>query len=160
MRVHPSIANAYWSQIHGSRRSKSRQRLWGFPCGASLPDFIVKFGSGEGGEVVIPGRLMNAGLLGDGAPEPREFLLSSNSSRCGSVVSGDPEIRANQEPLVCTGALQGRQGRGSFGAIFFEAFFVVFNQAEPSISVAPHAHISRMEGGKGREERVGEDLWE
>lgn len=110
--------------------------------------------------MVIPGWLMNAGRLSNGAPEPREFVLLSKSTLCGSVVSGDPGIRANQEPPVCTGALQGRQGRGSFGAIFFEAFYVVFNQAEPSISVAPHTHIDRMEGVRRMDEIIVDDLWE
>ncbi|MCJ1468546.1 hypothetical protein MMC07_007175 [Pseudocyphellaria aurata] len=112
MRVHPSIADAYWSQIQGSRRSDDKHGYWGFPCDAPLLDFKLKFLNG-GGEVVIPGRFMNAGKLTDGAPDP-----------------------------LCTGALQGRHGRGSVAALFFEAFFVVFNQADPSISIAPHAKPS------------------
>ncbi|KAL8641233.1 MAG: hypothetical protein Q9228_001932 [Teloschistes exilis] len=37
---------------------------------------------------------------------------------------------------VCRGALQGTSGIGSVAAPFFLTFFVVFNQAEPSISFA------------------------
>lgn len=71
MIVEPSIAKAYWARIHNSRRSKGKDRYWGFPCDARLLDFKLKFFNGR--EVVIPGRFMNAGRLNGGAPKPREF---------------------------------------------------------------------------------------
>lgn len=97
MRVHPSIADAYWSQIQGSRRLKGRgkERYWGFPCDAPLRDFKLKFLSG-GGEVVIPARFMNAGYLNDGAPKPREFCFPS-SLLVNQLILGIQRFRLTKE---------------------------------------------------------------
>lgn len=73
MTVSPAIADAYWAQVKGAIKTTAddgKTSYWGAPCDANLPDFSLQIGDGT---AVIPGLLLNAGLLSDAAALPREF---------------------------------------------------------------------------------------
>lgn len=72
MHVHPSMAAAYYAQVNGAV-SQPDGSNWGVPCNEPLPDFSLQIGDGT---AVIPGNLMNAGLLLGAAPLPRKTFSS------------------------------------------------------------------------------------
>ncbi|KAL8775345.1 MAG: hypothetical protein Q9209_000352 [Squamulea sp. 1 TL-2023] len=103
----------YWAQVDGSQPivlPPLTGETWLYPCAVKLPDIKVSIGIGKT-PVTIPGSKLNAGEFG-------------------------PQAKG-----ACYGGLQHTAAFpfGLLGAPFFTSAFVVFNQAEPSISIAAQA---------------------
>lgn len=57
-----NVVDAYWNTVAGAR-FEAKWAAIVFPCGTTLPDFIIGIGLYKG---VVPARYMNYGPLGDG----------------------------------------------------------------------------------------------
>lgn len=96
MHVDSDIVTAYYGQVNGAV-SQPDGSNWGFPCNEPLPDFSLQIGDGT---AVIPGKLMNAGLLINGAPLPRKTFSSSSPSSPSSYTPHTPFLSFSSPNLA------------------------------------------------------------
>lgn len=111
----PALLEAYYTAIPSATNSP-KYGGWVFNCDAELPDLTLGIG---GGEVVVPGSLVNFASNGD-----------------GSCFGG----------LQSTG---GGLGFSILGDVFLKAVFAVFDQGGERVGFAPQAGGGRAGGGGG-----------
>lgn len=86
----------------------------------------MKISVGAGQSHYILGTTFNAGHISDSKPAHILCIVQRDSGYETNLTFAD----------ICRGALQASEGPASAAAPFFLTFFVVFNQAAPSISFA------------------------
>jgi len=110
MLVDDSVEVGYWDNVDGAQVNEEAGGVI-FPCNADLPDIQVAIGNNL---ATVSGSNLN-------------FASVGTDSQTGDS--------------YCFGGLQSNQGLSFsiYGDVFFRSQFVVFNGADPSVSVAPHS---------------------
>ena len=123
MTVDAKIAQAYYTQVPGSVDTSGQGKGWTIPCHTTPPDLTLHIGSGI---ALISGHLLNTNVTNGTSKYSTIRLL---------------RISDTTSITDCIGALQGISdgGWGNLANPFFLTQYVIFNQAERSVSFAPFA---------------------
>lgn len=136
----PRFVDNYWKQVPEARKIAQPSGLdqWIYPCVAKLPDVKVSIGETKS-PVTIAGSKFKGPAVGPQAKggKYRHQLLPLSRFRQMRRL----KMKLTDRVPACTGHLQGDPYTilGNMGLPFFTSAFVVFNQAEPSISFAAQA---------------------
>jgi hypothetical protein len=129
MLVQDEMVVGYWNQVQGAQLNQQAGGVV-FPCNAQLPDLQVAIG--DQNMATVSGANMNFANVGTdrNTGQQCEFANIPDHTKPTLICA-----------TVCFGGLQSNQGLpfAIYGDVFLKSQFVVFNGADPSISVAPHS---------------------